>query len=134
MDTTEPAKHGLYTLMYFIPPNPLCVRVHILLGVLFAASFKMPSKLQTVIGWISGIPNEENQRLLSRFVDFMGGTDTSEKYQRVNLIVVVLFAKYLASDVGRAEVNRKTKYERSRVCNCASGGIFHCCTHALDNR
>ncbi len=28
-------------------------------------------------------------------------------------------------DVGR-EVNRKTKYERSRVCNCTSGGIFCC--------
>jgi NAD(P)H dehydrogenase (quinone) len=28
----------------------------------------------------------------------------------------------------------KTKYERSRVCNCASGRIFHRCSHALDNR
>jgi len=27
-------------------------------------------------------------------------------------------------DVVCAEVNRKTKYERSRVCICASGGIF----------
>src|SRR5215469_17960948 len=37
-------------------------------------------------------------------------------------------------DVGCAEVNRKTKYERSRICNCASGNIFHCCSHALDNK
>src|SRR5215469_2142951 len=37
-------------------------------------------------------------------------------------------------DVGRAEVNWKTKYERSRVCNFASGGILRRCRHALDNR
>lgn len=55
----------------------------------------MPSRLRTVIGWINDIHNEENRTTVSQFVDFMQETDTSEKYRRVNLIVVILFAKYL---------------------------------------
>ena len=57
---------------------------------------RMPSSLATVIGWIEkSIPNEHNQRLVHRFVEYMQGTETSEKYQRVNLIVIILFAKFL---------------------------------------
>lgn len=55
----------------------------------------MPSSLSTVIEWIADIPNKENQESVQRFVAFMKDTDTSEKYQRVNLIVVILFAKFL---------------------------------------
>src|SRR6476620_8819916 len=60
-----------------------------------------------IIGWINDIPNEENQQLVSHFVDFMKGTDTSDKYQRVNLIVVVLFAKYLGVDKRLSEADTK---------------------------
>lgn len=57
----------------------------------------MPSSLRTVLRWINNIDNKENQRLVSQFADFMAQTDTSEKYQRVNLIVVILFAKFLGA-------------------------------------
>lgn len=56
---------------------------------------RLPSSLQTVIGWIDkSIPNNEDPRLLHRFVNFMHGTDTSEKYQRVHLIIALLFVKF----------------------------------------
>jgi len=32
-----------------------------------------------------------------------------------------------------SDVQKLTKYERSRICNCASRNIFHRCSHALDN-
>jgi hypothetical protein len=48
----------------------------------------MPSSLRTVVGWINNINNRENQRVVSQFIDFMTGTDASDKYQRGNLIVV----------------------------------------------
>lgn len=71
----------------------------------------MPSSLATVIGWIdsnkSAELNDENRRLLYKFVDFMKGTETSEKYQRVNLIVVILFAKSVGPGKCLSEVNRK---------------------------
>lgn len=68
----------------------------------------MPSNLSTVISWIDkSVPNEENRRLLHKFVDYMKGTDTSEKYQRVNLIVVILFAKSLGLDRRISELDKK---------------------------
>jgi hypothetical protein len=67
----------------------------------------MPSRLQTVIGLIKDMPNQENQQLVFHFVDFMKGTDTSDKYQRVNLIVVVLFVKYLGAVKRLSEVDTK---------------------------
>ena len=66
MDTTEPALHtGSYASGR-------------LWTYLLVVCFRMPSRLETVIGWINDIPNEETQQLVSRFVDFMKGTDTSE--------------------------------------------------------
>jgi integrase/recombinase XerD len=67
----------------------------------------MPSSLRTVVGWINDIYDKENQRLVSRFADFMADTDTSEKYQRVNLIVVILFAKYLGARKHLTDVTTK---------------------------
>ena len=69
---------------------------------------RMPSSLTTVIGWIEIVNTQRRkQKLFHKFVDFMKGTDTSEKYQRVNLIVVILFAKSLGPDKRLSEVNRK---------------------------
>jgi hypothetical protein len=57
----------------------------------------MPSSFSTVKGWIKSIPNEENRRLVHKFVSFMESTDNSENYKRGNLTVVMFFAKYLDS-------------------------------------
>lgn len=57
----------------------------------------MPSSLASVKGWIKSIPNEENRRIVHKFVGFMESTDTSDNYRRGNLIVVIFFAKYLES-------------------------------------
>jgi integrase/recombinase XerD len=68
----------------------------------------MPSSLATVIGWIDkSIPNEENRSLVHKFVEFMKGTDTSEKYQRVNLIVVIRFARFLGPDHRLSDVKKQ---------------------------
>ncbi|CAN5215791.1 hypothetical protein BH18THE2_BH18THE2_07770 [soil metagenome] len=55
----------------------------------------MPSKISTVIGNISGIPNEANKKCIYKFYDFMHENDTSQNYQRGNLIVIIAFAKFL---------------------------------------
>jgi hypothetical protein len=68
----------------------------------------MPSSLATVISWIDkSIPNIENRRLVHKFVDFMQGTDTSEKYQRVNLIVIIRFARFLGPGHRLSDVNKQ---------------------------
>ena len=68
----------------------------------------MPSSLATVIGWIEkSILNKENQQLVHLFVEFMQKTDTSQKYQRGNLIVVIQFAKHLGLNKRLSEIERK---------------------------
>jgi integrase/recombinase XerD len=66
----------------------------------------MPSSITTVKLGIESIPNENNRRLVYKFLGFMETTDTSENYRRGNLIVVVLYAKFLG-DKNLSEVNRK---------------------------
>jgi len=56
----------------------------------------MPSSLAAVIKRIDvSLCNAENKRLIYRFVDFMKSADISEKYQKDNLFVILLYARYL---------------------------------------
>jgi hypothetical protein len=79
----------------------------------------MPSSLSTVIEWIADIPNKENQELVQRFAAFMKDTDTSEKYQRVNLIVLILFAKFLGPNnlPNNSEESSSNKQEEVQMVN-----------------
>lgn len=52
------------------------------------------------------LSNDRNKRLIQRFVDFMTGTDISAKYQKDNLFVILLYARYLG-DTDLSSVNRK---------------------------
>jgi integrase/recombinase XerD len=67
--------------------------------ITFALPHNMPSSLVAVKEGIISIPNENNRRLVYKFLGFMETTDTSENYQRGNLIVVVFYAKSLGTDV-----------------------------------
>ena len=66
----------------------------------------MPSSIATVKQGIESIPNENNKRLVYKFLGFKETTDTSENYRRGNLIVVVFYAKFLG-DKNLSEVHRK---------------------------
>ena len=65
----------------------------------------MPSRLVSVIKRIESLPNYKNKMLIDSFADFMKRIDIIEKYQKDNLFVIILFARYLGdrelSDVGR---------------------------------
>jgi hypothetical protein len=66
----------------------------------------MPSSLGAVKDGIKSIPNENNRRLVHKYLGFMETTDTSENYRRGNLIVIVLYAKFLDTK-DLTDVNRK---------------------------
>ena len=55
---------------------------------------------------IKSLPDDENRQLIYAFVDFMKSTDISEKYQKDNLFVVILFATYIGKK-HLSGVNRK---------------------------
>lgn len=58
----------------------------------------MPSSLAAVIKRIDvSLSNAKNQRLIYRFVDFMKSNDISPKYQKDNLFVILLYARYLGN-------------------------------------
>jgi integrase/recombinase XerD len=63
----------------------------------------LPSKVSTVLAKVSEIPNEANRKLVYEFYDFMRENDTSESYQRGNLIVIICFAKFL-NELGLTKV------------------------------
>ena len=67
----------------------------------------MPSRLVSVIKMVESLPNDKNRRLIHSFVDFMKSMDISEKYQKDNLFVIILYAGYLGnkelSDVDRKQ-------------------------------
>jgi hypothetical protein len=50
--------------------------------------------------------NNKNKKLIHRFVDLMKSTDISEKYQKDNLFVILLYARFLG-DKELSIVNRK---------------------------
>jgi integrase/recombinase XerD len=66
----------------------------------------MPSSITAVREGIKSIPNENNRRLVYKFLGFMDTTDTSENYRRGNLIVIMLYAKFLGPN-DLSDVNRK---------------------------
>lgn len=55
----------------------------------------MPSKISTVLEKVTEIPNEANRKMVYEFYNFMLENDTSQNYQRGNLIVIIAFAKSL---------------------------------------
>ena len=55
----------------------------------------MPSSFAAVIKRIDSLPNSRNRQLIHKFTDFMKNADISEKYQKDNLFVIILFAMYL---------------------------------------
>ena len=56
----------------------------------------MPSSLAAVIKRIDvSLSNAKNKKLIHRFVDFMKSTDISERYQKDNLFVILLYARHL---------------------------------------
>ena len=57
----------------------------------------MPSSLSSVIKRIESLSSDENKKLIYSFVDFMKNTDISEKYQKDNLFVIILYARYLGT-------------------------------------
>ena len=44
---------------------------------------------------VTEIPNEANRKMVYEFYNFMLENDTSQNYQRGNLIVIIAFAKSL---------------------------------------
>ena len=68
----------------------------------------MPSSIATVKQGIESIPNENNKRLVYKFLGFKETTDTSENYRRGNLIVVVFYAKFLG-DKNLSEYTERMK-------------------------
>ena len=89
----------------------MAIRVHILLPhakylVKESGEWKLPSSLANVIKRIESLFNEENRQLIYAFVDFMKSIDISEKYQKDNLFVVILFATYIGSKQ-LSDVNRR---------------------------
>jgi uncharacterized protein YdaL len=50
-----------------------------------------------VVKRIDLLSNADNKELIHGFVDFMKDTDISQKYQKDNLFVIVLYARYLGS-------------------------------------
>lgn len=67
----------------------------------------MPSNLASVIRRIeSSLSNDKNKELIRRFVTFMKSTDISVKYQKDNLFVILLYARYLG-DRELAAVSKK---------------------------
>jgi integrase/recombinase XerD len=57
----------------------------------------LPSSLATVVKSIDLLSSPDNKELIREFVDFMKNTDLTPKYQKDNLFVVVLYARYLGS-------------------------------------
>lgn len=55
----------------------------------------MPSNLAVVIKRIESLSNTENKKLIYRFVDFIKRNDLSQRYQKDNLFVILLYARYL---------------------------------------
>jgi integrase/recombinase XerD len=55
----------------------------------------MPSNLASVVKRIESLSYDNNKKLIHRFVDYMKSTDISEKYQKDNLFVIILYARYL---------------------------------------
>jgi integrase/recombinase XerD len=56
----------------------------------------MPSNLAAVIKRIDvSLTNAKNRNLIYRFVDFMKSADITERYQKDNLFVILLYARHL---------------------------------------
>jgi integrase/recombinase XerD len=66
----------------------------------------MPSRLVSVIKRIESLPNDKHKRLIDSFADFMKRIDILEKYQKDNLFVIILYARYLG-DWELSDVDRK---------------------------
>jgi len=66
----------------------------------------MPSRLVSVIKRIESLPHDKNKRLIDSFADFMKNIDITEKYQKDNLFVIILYARSLG-DRELSDVDRK---------------------------
>jgi integrase/recombinase XerD len=56
----------------------------------------MPSNLAAVIKRIDvSLTNARNRNLIYRFVDFMKSADITERYQKDNLFVILLYGRHL---------------------------------------
>jgi integrase/recombinase XerD len=66
----------------------------------------MPSSLATVVKRIDSLSNDKNVELIHKFVDFMKSADISQKYQKDNLYVAIIFTEYLG-DRELSGVDRK---------------------------
>ena len=55
----------------------------------------MPVKLSTTVNNIQTIHNEDNQKLVMAFYEFMKSSGTSDKYQNNNLKTIIAFGKFL---------------------------------------
>jgi hypothetical protein len=59
----------------------------------------MPFQYSTIIKKINEIPNEDNVKIVNKFLEYMINNGSSENHQINNLKCIINFAKYLSKDI-----------------------------------
>jgi hypothetical protein len=83
----------------------------------------LPVKLSTTVSNIQTIPNEDNQKLVREFYEFMKSSGTSDKYQNNNLKTITAFGKFLEPTLSFQSIDKRdqiiafldTKIKNSQV-------------------
>jgi hypothetical protein len=65
----------------------------------------MPQKLETVLKHIEEISNDANRQLIHEYYKYLVSRDTSTAYQKDNIKLIYMFAKFLGESKTFKDVN-----------------------------
>jgi integrase/recombinase XerD len=67
----------------------------------------MAMKLSTTLSHITSVPNSINSKIISEFYHSMKSIGTSENYQNQNLKAIIVYAKFLSSEITFYDIHKR---------------------------
>ena len=64
-------------------------------------------KLSTTLSHIATIPNSVNSKTITEFYHYMKSIGTSENYQNQNLKAIIVYAKFLGTDITFYDIQKR---------------------------